>query len=245
MTAFLLVSRKIDDMKILEMPGAERPRERLLEVGPQALSGAELLAVLLRTGSGGKNGESALETAAGLIAQCNGDILALSGMSAQALRSIRGIGTAKAATLLAAFELGRRFMEAGSRAGGKRIGSAVQAYEAIVSRLKGKTSEECWVMYLSRSGKLIRRERITEGDGNSTIVDTQRIIRMALECAAASLILAHNHPSGNPRPSAADVKNTKMLHDAASSFGIDLLDHIIVCDSGFYSFSEEKNYFIK
>lgn len=233
-------------MKILEIPVCERPRERLMTAGPQALSITELLAVLLRTGSGGKNGESALETAAGLLSECGGDLLALSEMTPDALRKRKGIGFAKAATLLAAFELGRRFHESGARfESSGRLTSARQAYSAIVSRLKGKSTEECWAMFLGRKGKLIKKEKVTTGDGDSTIMDTNRILKTAIECGARSLIVAHNHPSGDPHPSGADIKNTRLLHDAASSLGVCLLDHIIVCDNGYYSFSEDKSYFIE
>jgi len=233
-------------MNILEMPGSERPRERLMKSGPEALSGVELLAVLLRTGSGGENGGSAIDAAAQLLASCEGNYLTLSNMSIEALCSHRGIGKAKAATLLAAFELGRRTMDAGAVLSNTvKVNSAIKAYETVASRLRGKTTEECWALFLARSNKLIKKEKMTTGDGSSTIMDVNRILKTALECEARAIVIAHNHPSGNPSPSEADIINTKTLHDAASSLGIDLLDHIIVCDNGFYSFSEEKNYFMK
>ena len=223
-------------MKILEMSGGERPREKLLLRGADALSDGELLAILLRTGTGNEN---AVDMARRVLAESGGDFNALSRLSCAALSSFKGVGKAKAATVLAAMEIGRRFMAFG-RSSRQAVSSPKAAFEAVIPRMKGKGNEECRVLFLNNANYVVGQELVTVGGLDSTVFDTRRIIKSALDNGASGIILAHNHPSGNPSPSKADIKNTQLLREAASSFGIALVDHIVVCDDCYFSFAEDK-----
>lgn len=214
----------------------ERPRERLLRSGAGALSAAELVAILLRTGSGHKN---VLETAHELIARA-GDLTGLAAMSVDRMTEIKGIGKYKAASLAAAIELGRRFAAEGSRAARMAVTSPKQIYNELIPALKGLDHEECWIVYLNRSNYIIGKERQTSGGLSATVIDIGTIIRKALEKKSAGIILVHNHPSGNPYPGASDIKETGKLKKAADTCGISLLDHIIISDGRFYSFADEQ-----
>lgn len=224
------------DMKILEMTGEERPREKLLHKGARALSDGELLAILLRTGSGKEN---ALDVARRMLAANNGSLDALSRMSCAGMSSFKGVGKAKAATVLAAVELGRRFMAIRPFVR-KSIHSSRAAFDVLIPGMKGISREECRALFLNNANYVVGQELVTVGGLDSTVFDTRRIIKSALDNGASGIILAHNHPSGNPSPSKADIKNTQLLREAASSFGIALVDHIVVCDDCYFSFAEDK-----
>ena len=223
-------------MKISEMTESERPREKLLSRGPQALADGELLAILLRTGT---RGEGVMELAQRLLNLTDGCLTGLFECDAEYLASLPGIGAPKATTLLAAFELGRRFMlEQGSS--GEPVVSPSQIYSLMLPRLKGIGHEECWVVLLDRRSHPATVRRLTIGGGRGTIIDIPAIIKMGLSNGAASLVLVHNHPGGDPRPSSSDIRETSALRDACAACGLALLDHIIVADQHFYSFNEEK-----
>ena len=222
-------------MKIKEINEAERPRERLLLKGAEALGTAELLAILIRTGNGRKN---AIELAYELMTVA-GSITGLSAMSTDRLTAISGIGKEKAAVISAAIELGRRFAaETGSPEAS--ITSPEQIYTLMRPLLKGIDHEECWVLYLNRSNRILCREKIFTGGLSSTTIDSNTILRKAIEKRADGLILVHNHPSGNPRPGEADIRETARLKKAAETFSISLMDHVIITDGCFYSFADER-----
>lgn len=223
-------------MKIKEINEEERPRERLLAKGASALCSAELLAILIRTGSGKRN---AIELAYEIIASA-GSITGLSSMSTDRLTAIPGIGKEKAAVISAAIELGRRFSAETAIAPEASITSPEQVYTLMLPLLKGIDHEECWVLYLNRANRIIFREKIFTGGLNSTTIDTNTILRKAIEKKADGLILVHNHPSGNPHPGEADIRETARLKKAADTFRISLMDHVIVSDGCFYSFSDEQ-----
>ena len=223
-------------MRITEMTESERPREKLLERGPQALADGELLAILLRTGT---RGQGVLELAQRLLGMAGGRLSGLFECDAGYLASLPGIGAPKAATLLASFELGRRFMlEQGSS--DEPIAGPHQVYSLMLPRLKAINHEECWVVLLDRKARHKEVRRLTIGGGKGTIIDIPAIIKMTLDTGATGLILVHNHPGGDPRPSSADIRETSALRDACASCGLTFLDHIIVSDQHFYSFKEEK-----
>ncbi len=223
-------------MKIKEMSLDERPREKLLARGARALGDAELLAILLRTG---KRGESAIDLSHRLLALTGGRLAGLFECDSGYLASLDGVGLPKAATLLAAFELGRRFMQEQSTDNAP-VSECTQIYELMRPRLKGLKREECWIILLDRKNRIVKTAQLTVGGGKGTIIDIPRIVKLALEEAAAGIIMVHNHPSGDPRPSAADIRETSSLRDACASCGLALIDHIIVADEHFYSFNEEK-----
>ncbi len=222
-------------MKIRDITKCERPRERLLEKGASALGNAELMAILLRTG---RNGKNVLEMAYETLAHFD-SLTVLANSSADKLMEIRGIGKDKAATIAAAFELGRRFSEENATTVHIPVTRARQIFDLMIPILKGLDHEECWVIYLNRANYIIYKERMSAGDLSSTTIDTNVIIRKALEKKASGLILVHNHPSGNPQPGVADIKATSRLKKAADVFNLSLMDHIVVSDDCFYSFSDE------
>ena len=224
-------------MKIKDLCESERPREKLLAEGAGRLSNGELLAVLLRSGN---RNSSAVELAQQLLGICDGKLCNLFNMDSGRMCALPGIGTGKAATVLAAFELGRRFMHEESVSGKKPVVTARGVFEIMLPRLKGLRHEECWVLLLNDSCYLIRSVRLSSGGGRATVVDVRQVLRMALDNCASGIILVHNHPSGNPRPSEADKKQTAQLHKAASACGLQLMDHVVISDDCFFSFAEER-----
>ncbi|MBR1407103.1 MAG: DNA repair protein RadC [Bacteroidales bacterium] len=226
-------------MKMKEWSRTERPRERLLEKGPASLSLAELLAILMRTGTGKQN---VVEVAQELLHAGEGSLAALSAMDPAAMQKISGIGQGKAVTIAAAFELGRRLMEERSRFDGISITHAAMLYQRMIPRLKGLDHEECWAVYLNRANFVTGQERLSSGSNVTTSFPRDTLLRHALDKPCTSVALVHNHPSGSPRPSKADILETARVREALSSLGISLLDHIIVCDDKFYSFADERVY---
>ena len=225
-------------MKLKELNIEERPRERLIAKGSSALGNAELLAILLRTGSGNKN---VLEMSHELLAAA-GSLTELSAMSIDKMQASGGIGKNKAATVTAAFELGRRFAAEGSRPHCSAITNASQIFSIMFPVLKGIDHEECWILYLNRANHILYKEKVSVGGLSSTTIDTNSILRKAIEKKADGIILVHNHPSGNPQPGKADVVETERLKKAAETFSISMLDHVIISDSGYYSFADQMIY---
>lgn len=225
-------------MKLKELNIEERPRERLIAKGSSALGNAELLAILLRTGSGNKN---VLEMSHELLAAA-GSLTELSAMSIDKMQAIGGIGKNKAATVTAAFELGRRFAAEGSRSPCRAITNASQIFSIMFPVLKGIDHEECWILYLNRANHVLYKEKVSIGGLSSTTIDTNSILRKAIEKKADGIIMVHNHPSGNPQPGRADVVETERLKKAAETFSISMLDHVIISDSGYYSFADQMIY---
>lgn len=223
-------------MKIKELSLSERPRERLLSLGPGALSNTELIALLLRSGT---RSESALELAARLYHDWGGSLAQMSAASASSLCRTSGIKDSKAASLAAAFELGRRFFSE-KQPQRPSLVSPELVYLEMRPYLTGLDHEECWLLSLDARMRLKSRRRLFSGTGDSVTFDARTTVRRALEEGASSLVLVHNHPSGDPHPSPADIKETEALHKAASACDISLIDHLIMGDRCFYSFSEEK-----
>ena len=222
-------------MKMMELYPDERPREKMLARGPEALSSAELLAILLRTGTRGNN---AVDIGRQLLVHCDGKISALWSKSVEEIVRFPGIGKAKAVTIAAAMELGRRaFAEKADY--GETISAPIQVYEALLPRLKGLDHEQCFLVLLNKNCRLIAMERVTSGGGDSTVIDTRQIVKRALDTQASAIIIAHNHPGGSCRPSKADIDETRKLQMATKAFNISLLDHIVIADEGFFSFTED------
>lgn len=213
---------------------SERPREKLLEKGVEALNETELLAIFIASGNREK---SAIDIAQTLLKSCNYNLRELSTLNYQQLTKIKGIGPAKAATLLALFEFANRFLTTGKREL-QGIRSSQYAAEVISPLLRDLPHEECWVLYLNRANKLISKERLSIGGVSSTVVDIKIVVKRALEKLASSLILVHNHPSGNPLPGEHDKLQTKLLKEAAALFDITLLDHLIIAGDDYFSFAD-------
>ena len=223
-------------MKIKDLSLDDRPREKLLEKGPSALSNAELLAVLLRTGSGKFN---VVETARLLLKSASDSLLSLSSMNYSELCRTCGVGPDKAAAVTAAFELGRRRERETSGTDKISITRPDMIYIMMLPLLRGLKHEECWVIFLNRANYVIGKERISYGGLDSTVIDVRHIVKKSLDLMASGIILVHNHPSGNPRPGVSDIRCTEMLKKAVDTFDISLVDHVIVSDDSYYSFSDE------
>ena len=224
-------------MKILDMCPDERPREKMRLRGAKALSNADLLAILLGSGTEGRN---VMEIAQELMVSAGGRLSLLSVMPLERLVSHKGVGEARAITIAAALELGRRSFEELSVVDKRAITSPDLVFQLMLPHLKNLDHEECWALYLNRANYLIGKEMITSGSLESTLVDTGRILKKAIEKQCSYVILVHNHPSGSPRPGQADIYQTEVLRKALSAVGIHLADHVVIAEDAFYSFNEER-----
>jgi DNA repair protein RadC len=213
----------------------DRPREKLSTKGRQSLSDAELLAILL--GSGSRN-ESAVRLAQRIMESVQNNLNELGRRSLADLMKFKGIGEAKAITIAAALELGRRrhFETSNER---PVIKSSRSAYEVIAPYLLDLPHEEFWILILNKGNKVMSREKISIGGTDATVADAKIIFRRAIERQAVNIILCHNHPSGTLRPSPADLDLTKKLKQSGEILGINIIDHLIVTDVGYFSFADE------
>lgn len=214
---------------------ADRPREKLMEKGRGALSDAELIAILL--GSGTRE-ESAVELGRLILGKVGNNLGDLGRMDLHDLMSIRGIGPAKAVTIVAALELGNRRLAAPAVTR-PRITSSSEAFEVLRSVMEDAPYEVFWILLLNRANRLLSRVMISEGGFSGTVADPKKIFKVAIERRASSIILAHNHPSGNLKPSDADVKLTKRLKASGDMLDLPVLDHLILGEKGFFSFADE------
>lgn len=213
----------------------DRPREKLQNKGRQSLSDAELLAILL--GSGSRN-ESAVALAQRILSSVGNNLNELGKRSLAELMKFKGIGEAKAITIAAALELGRRRQVSGVL-DRPVITSSSDAYQAIGPILTDLPHEEFWMLLLNKGNKVIGREKMSTGGTDATIVDAKIVFRKAIEGLATAIIVCHNHPSGNLRPSQSDLDLTRKLKEAGDIIGLKVLDHLIVSDGGYYSFADE------
>jgi DNA repair protein RadC len=213
----------------------DRPREKLLMRGAENLSNSELLAILIHKGSRQK---SAVELAKDVLKLGKDDLNELGKLSTRELMKIKGIGEAKAVTITAALELGRR--RQGSESLGKTvINSSREVAGYLKSTLKDYRHEVFGVIFLNRANRVRHFEIVSEGGITATVADPRIVLRKALEEDAVSIILCHNHPSGSLRPSRADEELTHKIKEAVKYFDIRLVDHIIVSENGYYSFADE------
>lgn len=227
---------KSDFLSIKQWSDDDKPREKLIEKGKQSLSNSELLAILLATGTKEK---SALDLAKELLELANNDLNQLAKLNIKELCSVNGIGPAKAITVIAAIELaGRREMGANKET--KIVKSSNDAYLLIKNHIMDLNHEEFWIMLLKRNNEMINKHRISEGGLSSTTVDPKKIFKIAIQHGASSMILFHNHPSGNLNPSDSDIKLTKQLTEAGKVMEISVLDHIIITQSSYYSFADSS-----
>lgn len=211
----------------------------MISKGPSALSDGELLSVLLRSGTKDRN---ALELSRDILSSCGGRLSALFSMSPQQLCSFPGIKMYKAAAMLSAFELGRRFISEASSIVRKPIITPRNVFEIMLPHFKGLDREELWGLFLNKSNYLVSREMLSSGSIDSTPMDCSAVVKRALELRSTGIIITHNHPGANPEASRADMEQTSLLRKAASTFGISLIDHVIVCDDCFYSFADDSVY---
>lgn len=214
---------------------SDRPREKLLQKGRASLTDAELLAILI--GSGTRN-ESAVDLCKKILSGAENSLCELGKLSINQLKEFKGIGEAKAVTIVAALELGRRrrFEEALDK---KKISSSSSVFELMQPVIGELPHEEFHIIYLNNSNKVIDQLLLSKGGITGTLVDVRLALKKAIEVGATSIILAHNHPSGNLNPSAADKQLTQKLKIAGESLDIKVLDHIIVTEKSYYSFADE------
>ncbi len=220
---------------IKEWAKDDRPREKLMTIGAKNLSDSELLAILIHNGTVKK---SAVDLAKEVLKLGNDDLNELGILSIQQLTQISGIGEAKAITIVAAMELGRR-RQLGSLPNKEQVFSSKDVALFLKERLKDYAHEVFSVIYLNNANKIISFEIVSEGGITGTMADSRIILKKALEKNAVSVILSHNHPSGNLKPSRADMQLTERIKQAAQLFDIKVLDHIIVSIEGYYSFADE------
>ncbi len=212
----------------------DRPREKLIEKGPKSLSNAELVAILL--GSGTKN-ESAVDLAKKILNYAQNNLLVLGKLGVDDLMQFKGIGQAKAVTLCSTFELVRRRKAVIEER--VKISSAVDVFNELFPFISDLNHEEFWVLFLNRANVIVKKERISSGGITGTVVDQKIILKKALLNLASSIILVHNHPSGNLNPSIQDKKVTQKMKLACELLEINLLDHIIIAGNSYYSFADE------
>jgi len=213
----------------------DRPREKMLQKGRAALSDAELIAILLGSGT---TKLTAVDVGMLMLQAVDNDLNELARLSIKQLCRHPGVGPAKAISVVAALELGRRRKEQGA---GRRttIASSRDIYQLVRPALQDLPHEEFWVILLNRANVVMRQEKISSGGVAGTVADPKLIFKHALENLASSLILVHNHPSGNRQPSTADISLTKKLKEAGNFLDLPILDHLIYTDNGYFSFADE------
>lgn len=214
----------------------DRPREKLLLKGRTTLTDAELIAILIGSGN---NEQTAVELAQHILNQCNNQLTQLAKLSIKDLEKFKGIGEAKAISIVAALEIGRR-RKAFEPKSKIKINSSVDVYQLLQSDFMDLTHEEFWLVLLKRNNEVIKKEMLSRGGVSGTIVDAKIIFKRVLEEMASGLILAHNHPSGNLKPSQEDIGLTKKLKQAAETLDIAVLDHLIISDNAYFSFADES-----
>ena len=225
----------VDKLNINQWAEEDRPRERLTALGPQALSDAELLAILIGSGN---TKESAVDLMKRVLADCNNNLNTLGKMTIHDLMQYNGIGEAKAITILAACELGkRRQMESPEER--PDLGTATRIYNHMHPVLQDCDVEEFWLLLMNQNHRLIKKQRISHGGITEVAVDIRIIMREALLANATIIAVCHNHPSGGLKPSAADNQLTRSLQAACNTMRICLLDHVIITDGAYYSYHEE------
>ncbi|SDW40883.1 RadC family protein [Aequorivita viscosa] len=214
----------------------DRPREKMLQKGRIALSDAELIAILI--GSGSRN-ESAVALSQRILASANNNLSELGKRSIADLMQFKGIGEAKAITIVAAMELGRR-RRGGEALERRKITSSNSVFEYFQPLIGELPHEEFWILYLNNSNKVIKSGQLSKGGITGTLVDVRLVFKEALQIGAVGIILAHNHPSGTLKPSHADIQLTKKLKIAGDGLDIKVLDHIIVTEKAYFSFADEN-----
>lgn len=213
----------------------DRPREKLINRGRSSLSNAELLAILIGSGS---RSVSAVDLAKQILSTCNNDLTVLGKLEVADLRKFKGIGEVKALSIIAATELAKRRRRSKPDATAS-VRSSRDAYQLLAGEIEDLRHEEFKVLLLKRNNRVIRLGHVSSGGVSGTVVDPKIIFKQALDAQASSIILCHNHPSGNLKPSQADIDITKKIVASGKMLDIQILDHIIISDSGYYSFADE------
>jgi DNA repair protein RadC len=221
-------------LKITDWAVEDRPREKLIQKGTSSLSDAELLAILINSGTKDK---SAVDLGRELLGFANNNLNTLGKLTISDLKKLRGIGPARAVTIAAALELGRRrkLAEAQDVPQIKSSKDVADIFQPLLSDLQ---HEEFWILFLNRSNKVINKMKLSQGGVSGTVTDVRMVMKKAIEYLASGIIVCHNHPSGNLNPSESDSKITQKIKDAGNLMDIQLLDHLIISDKDYYSFAD-------
>jgi len=221
-------------LKITDWAVEDRPREKLYKKGPSALSDAELLGILI--GSGTRN-RSAVDLGRELLAMAGNNLNNLGKISIPDIRKIRGIGTARAVVIAAALELGRR-RKLAEVPSGTQIKSSKDVFDLASPLLADLQHEEFWIFFLNRANRVIHRMKLSQGGISGTVTDVRIIMKKAIENLSSGIIVCHNHPSGNLNPSDADTRITRKIKEAGDLLDIQLLDHLIISEKDYFSFAD-------
>lgn len=221
-------------------PEDERPREKLLKRGAGALSDAELLALVLRTGDAAA-GKSAIDLGRELLERFGGGLRMLAQADTAELRQVKGLGLAKAASIKAAFTLASRF-QARPLVSLDKFSSPSQVFEYFHHELRDARKEQFLALLLDGKNRITRKVMVSEGSLNQSIVHPREVFSQAVRESAAAVIFVHNHPSGDPAPSREDIEVTRRLREAGDILGIKVLDHVIIGDGCYYSFTESGGF---
>jgi DNA repair protein RadC len=222
-------------IKISELAEADRPREKLLLKGKSVLSDAELIAILIGSGTPSM---SAIDLSRHILSSVNHDLANLARLSIQDLKKFKGIGEAKAISIVAAMELGRRRKDSGPQVKTK-ITCSRDIYELMKPELFDEQVEHFYLLLLSRSNQVLKKHLVSQGGTAGTVVDTKVVFKVALEHLAQSIILVHNHPSGNLKPSEQDKRLTERMVKIGRELDLPVLDHVIFTDHGYFSFADD------
>ena len=225
----------MDKLNINQWAEEDRPREKLMRLGPSALSDAELLAILVGSGS---PKEDAVTLMKRILNDCNNNLNSLGKMSLHNLCQYNGVGPAKAITIIAACELGKR-RQAEKPEERPDLGTATRIYNYMHPKMQDLDTEEFWLLLMNQNFRLIRELKIAHGGISEVAVDVRILLKEALLCNATIMAVCHNHPSGNLRPSQADNDLTRSIQRACQVMRIHFMDHIIITDGAYYSYSEE------
>jgi DNA repair protein RadC len=221
-------------LKITDWAVEDRPREKLIQKGIASLSDAELLAILISSGTKDK---SAVDLGRELLSVANNNLNSLGKLTIADLKKLRGIGTARAVTITAALELGRR-RKLTEVQDVPQIRSSKDIADIFQPLLSDLLHEEFWILFLNRSNKVINKMKLSQGGISGTVTDVRIVMKTAIEYLASGIIVCHNHPSGNLNPSESDTKITQKIKEAGNLMDIQLLDHIIISDKDYYSFAD-------
>lgn len=224
-------------LTITQLSVDDRPREKMMMHGVRALSNAELLAILIGSGN---TEETAIELSQRILNDADNNLNRLGKCDLKELMTYKGIGEAKAITIIAAMELGRRRREEGVPER-PLLNSSQKVYDYMRQRLVDLPHEEFWAILLNRAGRVIETVMVSKGGTAATTVDVKIILRAAIQSLASAIVLCHNHPSGTCKPSREDELSTQRVKEAAKLMNISVVDHIIVCDNSYYSFADNGN----
>jgi DNA repair protein RadC len=221
-------------IKITDWAVEDRPREKLLQKGTSSLSDAELLAILISSGTREK---SAVDLGREILGIVNNNLNSLGKLTIADLKKLHGIGTARAVTIAAALELGRR-RKLAEVPDIQQIKCSKDVSDIFQPMLSDLAHEEFWILFLNRSNRIINRMKLSQGGISGTVTDVRIVMKNAIECLASGIIVCHNHPSGNLNPSESDSKITQKIKEAGNLMDIQLLDHLIISEKDYYSFAD-------